>query len=160
MLVRRAFGTLSPVIYTRCRDGHHVLLPYSDMPTPPGCEFQRPITHERCGKPVEREGADSLPAIDKLQAVLTKQENEKLALERHFDMMQTMAGRERVRQSLYDRMISANTSEAEKEFIRIYLDVREEKRAKYHSKFAEYSVYIHARENDLGKRRADEEQNP
>lgn len=158
--VRRAFGTLSPVIYTRCSEGHYVLLPYSDCPTPSGCEFQRPLTAERCSKPVIREGADSLSAIDRLQAELTRQENSKLALERHFDVMQTQAGRDRVRDNLYARLISSDTPEAEKDFIRAYLQLRPELRGKHHAKFAEYSVYIHAREYDLHGRHADDERNP
>lgn len=154
------FGTLSPVIYFRCRQGHHVLAPYSDMPTPPGCEFQRPITSERCGQPCMREGADSLSAIDRLQLILTKQEQEKAALEQHFDIMQTQTGRDRVRDSLYQRLVSSATPEAERDFIRAYLNLREDNRRKHHAKFAAYSVYVHAREFDLGKRQADKEQNP
>lgn len=160
MTIRRAFGTLSPVIFFRCADEHVVLAPYSDFPTPLGCEYQIPIVARRCGKPCERDGADSLAAIDRLQAKLTKQENDKLALERHFDVMQTQAGRDRVQDNLYARMISSETPELEKEFIREYLKLRPELRGKHHAKFAEYSVYIRAREFDLGKRGADEERNP
>lgn len=161
MTIRRAFGTLTPVIYFRCAADHYVLAPYSEFPTPLGCEFQAPITGHRCGKPCEREGADSLAAIDRLQAKLSKQENEKMALEQHFDVMQTQAGRDRVQDSLYQRMISAATPEAEKDFIRAYLNLRPELRGRHHSKFAQYSVYIHAREFDIGnKRQADEERNP
>lgn len=153
-------GTLSPVVYFRCREGHVVLAPYSDYPTPISCEFQRPITGARCCQPCIREGADSLPAIDKLQLALTKQENEKLALEQHFDLMQTQAGRDKVRDSLYAKLVSSATSPMEKDIIREYLKLRPELRGKHHAKWDAAQVYIHAREFDLGKRKEDQENNP
>jgi hypothetical protein len=157
MSLRQAFGTLTPVIFFRCKHDHHVLAPYSECPTPAGCEYQHPLTAVRCGQPCIREGAGTLADIDRLQSQLTSQENEKLMLERQFDVMQISAGQERVRQSLLTRLESAATPEMEKEFIREYLRLRQDLRGKHHAKFAEYSVYIHARENDLGKRGADEE---
>jgi len=158
--MRHKLGSLSPVIYFRCREGHVVLAPYSDYPTPPACEFQRPITGAQCGQPVMRDGADSLPAIDKLQTALTKQENEKLALEQHFDLMQTEAGRKRVGDSLYAKLVSSATSEVEKDIIRAYLQLRPELRGKHHAKWNAAQVYIHAREFDLGKKREDQENAP
>lgn len=152
MSLRHKLGTMSPVIYTRCRLGHVVLLPYSDCPTPTGCEFQYPLTHQPCGQPVMREGADCLPDIDSLQRKLTQQENEKLAVENVYDQMQTENARKEVGDRLYSRLISAATPEMEKDFIRAYLQLRPELRGKHHSKFAAYSVYVHAREYDVGNK--------
>jgi hypothetical protein len=160
MPARHKLGTMSPVIFTRCRLGHVVLLPYTECPTPAGCEFQYPLTHQPCGQPVIREGADTLAAIDALQRKLTDQENEKGNLEQQFDIMQTEAVRQRVRDSLYAKMISAATPEAEKEFIRAYLNLRQELRQKHHQKWNQYVVYINAREFDVGKRGDVGERNP
>ena len=159
-MIRRCFGTLSPVIYFRCERGHIVLAPYSECPTPQGCEYQSPINAIRCNARCGREGAGSLSEIDDLQRKLTDQENEKHTLEQQFDQMQTAPGRQRVQDALYAKLVSSATSEAEKEFIREYLRLRQDLRGKHHAKFASYSVYINAREFDLGKRKADQENNP
>ena len=152
-------GTLTPVIYFLCAEGHAVLAPYSDYDTS-ACEYLHPSTGLRCGLPCHREGADSLPAIDKLQAKLTRQENAKFAFEKALDEAQIEAGRRRVTESLKARLYSAVTPEAEKDFIRAYLELREEKRARHHAKWEAYNVYIHAREHDIGNRRPDEERSP
>lgn len=156
----RKFGTLNPVIFFRCKSGHIVLAPYSECPTPSACEFQAPITSHICGQPCERDGADTLVAIDRLQHSLSSQENQKHSIEQHFDTMQTEPGRQRVHDSLYSRLVSSATPEMEKDFIREYLRLRPELRGKHHAKFAAYSVYVHAREFDIGKRDESKEQNP
>ncbi len=153
-------GTLTPVVYFRCPLGHVILAPYSDCPTPAHCEFTSPVNGIRCASPCEREYADTLAAISKLERALTAQENLKFAAERQFDEAQCEAGRQAVRDRLMQKLWSSHTPESEKDFIREWIKLTDEKRAKHYSKFEQYSVYINAAHYDLGNRRADEERNP
>ena len=56
--------------------------------------------------------------------------------------------RERVRASITARISSAATTEYEKEFLREYIKLREEKRDKYRQKFTCDVAYLEMREND------------
>lgn len=153
-------GTLTPVIYTECAAGHIVLLPYSDCPTPSGCEYLAPVTSQRCGLAVHREGADTLAKIGKLERRLTAQENSKLEAEAVADHNMRGAALQRVRDNLLQKLYSSATPEAERDFIREWLKLSDERRARHEAKYAAYSVYVHAAHYDLGNRRADEERNP
>lgn len=153
-------GTLSPVLYTLCSAGHVVLLPYSDCPTPDGCEYLHPVTSVRCGLPVHREGADTLTAIGRLERRLTAQENAKVFHEREAGADMREAAAERVRANLLAKLASSGTPDAEKDFIREWLKLSDERRARHMSKWEQYCVYIHAAHYDLGNRRADEERSP
>jgi hypothetical protein len=138
------FGTLEPVIYfrnvnspTRPRDWL-LIAPYTDCPTPDG---------------YERDGADSLPAVDRLQKVLEEQE----LAERSADILhdERVFGplRDRIRDNLYAKLISSNTSPLEKDFIRAYLALRIDKRDRHHAKYLEYNTYLNAREMDTPRDR-------
>lgn len=139
------FGTLSPVVYYLRADGHLTIAPYTDAPTPDGSI---------------RMEADSLAAIDRLQAKLNAQCRAEYAAELDADDAATAPGRAKVRDKLYQLLISSATPEAEKDFIRAYLELREEKRARHQSKYAEYVTYLHAREFDLHGRDPNVEKAP
>src|SRR5262249_2128693 len=114
-------GCVAPVIYFRYPSGHLTLAPFSECPTPAGAI---------------REEADTLPQIDRLVDTLRRQEYEAAQNEMHRDMNQ-FAQRERdIRDKLYARMTSNVTTEYEKEFIRLYLQLRDErKRELYRQRF-------------------------
>jgi len=139
-------GTIEPVIYFRFPDGHLMLAPYSDFPTPENAI---------------REGAETLAQVDRLQERLVAQERVEWAREVETDAARFQSRMDEVRDRLYARMTSSSTSEYEKEFIKLYLQLRNEKRAKYQQRWLERTAYLHAREFDIGNRRADvEEFNP
>ena len=139
-------GTIEPVIYFRFPDGHLTLAPYSDFPTPEGAI---------------REGAETLSQVDRLQERLVAQERVEWEREVETDSARFQTRMDEVRDRLYARMTSSSTSEYEKEFIKLYLQLRNEKRAKYQQRWLERTAYLHARQFDIGNRRADvEEFNP
>jgi hypothetical protein len=139
-------GSLSPVIYFQNSYGYVVLAPYSDFPTPRG---------------FERREAGDLPSIDKLTERLTSQERRIAEREHQYECAVEEVISRRVNSLLMSRLVSSSTPEAAKDFIREYLKLRIEKRARYHARFAEYATYhFHAREFDLGDRPADQERTP
>lgn len=131
------------VIYFRYPDGHLTLAPYSECPTPDDAI---------------REEANTLPEIDRLQKQLVQQEYERCEAEAEANESLARAGKQRVYDSLYSKLVSTATTEYERDFIREYLKLREEKRAKYHSRFQLDRAYLWARENDVGKRKHESEE--
>jgi hypothetical protein len=136
-------GCIEPVIYFRHPDDHLTLAPYSDFPTPEGAI---------------REYADTLAAVDRLQATLVAQEKREWEREVQRDAATFGARMDEVRDRLYARMTSSATSEFEREFIRLYLQLRNDKRAVYQQRWLERTAYLWARENDSGSRPVDSEE--
>lgn len=142
-------GSLQPIIfYVNHQDpahpeGYILLAPYSEFPTPAG---------------YSREEAGTLPEVDRLQKRLQEQSRREWEAEYECDEAQWVERCERTRGNLYARLASSATSEWDKEFIRNYLQLREEKRDKYKQRFFERTAYLHAREFDLGDRAADKEE--
>jgi hypothetical protein len=136
-------GCVAPVIYFRYPNGHHVLAPYSACPTPEGSI---------------KEEADTLPAIDKLVDILRRQEYEASQKEMHYDIAQFKQRDQDIRDRIYQRISSNVTTEYEREFLREYLKLRDDrKRELYQQRFMEAQWYLSARENDLGDRDASKE---
>lgn len=137
-------GCIEPVVYyvngtdPAHAPGFHMLAPYSDHPTPEG---------------YRREGADTLAEVDKLEAILQQQEREAMEREVEQDEAQFTLRRQAVRDKLYARMTSSDTSEYEKEFIRNYLQLRNERKPKYRALLEQWQMYMWARHNDIGKGR-------
>lgn len=138
-------GTLSPVIYFLRADGHVILAPYTDAPTPNG--------HIRCE-------AGSLPEIDRLQSKLNTQCRAEFDAEMEADDALVFSGRQKVRDKLYQIMTSSSTSAAERDFIAAYLQLREEKRERVRAKAREYTTFLPAREMDLHGRDPNVERAP
>lgn len=137
-------GTIEPVIYFRYPDGHINLAPYSDFPTPTDAI---------------REEADTLSKVDDLLDILQRQEylrgQEELAAEED----RFAPGRQSIRDRIYARITSGATSPYEKEFLRLYLQLRDvRKRQLYQQRLLEYQMFLWARENDSGSRRVDSEE--
>lgn len=131
-------GCIEPVIYFHYLDGHLTLAPYSDFPTPEGAI---------------REGADTLRDVDILQERLVAQERREWEREVEHDHNAFSGRMEAVRDRLYARMTSSATSEYEKEFIKLYLQLRNDKRAKHQQRWLERTAYLHAREFDTPRGR-------
>lgn len=140
----RAPGKIEPVIYFRCYDpelasphrprGYLLIAPYTACPTPLG--------YEQCA-------AETLAEVDKLEAILVRQEREGWEQELEIEETKFSEARNKIRDNLYARMTSSSTDEWEKEFIRLYLQLRDErKKEKYRQRFLERSAYLWARHND------------
>lgn len=142
-------GTLTPVVYfvahrdPRHPEGYIMLAAYSAQPTPPG---------------YSREYADTLDAVDKLQKRLQEQTRQEFESEREAIEAAGGSVRALIRDRLMAKLASSSTSEHDKDFIRAWLVVREDRRAEFARHFEMRNYVIHARENNLGKRRADSEE--
>lgn len=124
--------------------GWIILAPYTDCPTPRG---------------YDREGADTLAKVDRLEHRLQEQEMAERGADLVHDEKVLGPLRDAVRERLYARMISKATPQFEKDFIGAYLSHRIDRRHKFHAKFAEYQCYLTARHMDTAKgRRVDREQ--
>jgi len=136
-------GTVAPVIYFRYPNGHLTLAPFSDCPVPDGAI---------------KEEADTLTSIDRLVDTLRKQEYDASQREMHYDQAIFASKDKEIRDRIYQRISSSATTEYEKEFLRLYLSLRDErKRTLYRQRFLEAQWYLAARENNLGDRDADKE---
>lgn len=118
--------------------GYVLLAPTSSHPTPEG---------------YSRELARSLPEIDRLQAILVSQERREWERELAADERLMEGRRADVRDRLYARMTSSTTSPYEREFIQLYLQLREDKRARHRQRFLERTAYLTAREMDTPRGR-------
>jgi hypothetical protein len=142
-------GSLSVVIYFKNhRDPAHppgflMLAPYSDFPTPSG---------------YTREAARTLGEIDSLQRTLCEQERRASEQEALHD--EVILGRRyaEVTDRLRQKMVSGATTPYERDFIELYLQLREDKRDKHRQRFMEREMYLHARENDMPKNRDEHEE--
>src|SRR6266446_5634068 len=121
------------VIYFENRDGNLQLPPTDDTPTPPN---------------YQRKEANSLAEVDVLQRRLQQESHERCQREADYNDQMFAAEREDIRSRLTTRLASSMTSQYEKEFIRGYLQLREEKRAEYRKRFACDTAYLEMREND------------
>jgi hypothetical protein len=136
-------GTVAPLVYFRYPNGHLTLAPFTDCPTPDGAI---------------REEVDTLISIDKVVDILRRQEADAAQREMRYDMALTKQREQEIRDRIYQRISSSATTEYEREFLRLYVQLRDErKRELYRQRFMEAQWYLHARENDLGDREADKE---
>lgn len=133
MSVRTKLGYLDPIVYFVNREGTIQLPPTSDIPTPRG---------------FDRREADTLAAVDDLQRRLQDQESREWELGMQKDDAALAASREAIRSRLTQRMISSSTTPYERDFIQSYLQVREDRRAHYRSRFEMDQCFFEAREMD------------
>ena len=121
------------LIYFRNAAGDISLPPTDDTPCPPD--------YMRCE-------ANTLTEVDALQRELQSATYRRSQLELIRDEQAFATARERVRSDLTARIASSATSEYEREFIRLYLQLREDKRAAYRARFECDRAYLEMREND------------
>lgn len=134
----RAPGLIEPIVYFRNADGHAVLAAYSDQPTPEGWM---------------REEATTLPAARALEKRLQEQDRREAEREGIRDTLATAYRRQAIRDKLYQRIKSSSASEYEKEFLRCYIQLSDEKAAKYEQRWLERTSYLHALHFDTPKDR-------
>ena len=121
------------LVYFESADGRIALPPDDSTPCPPG---------------YDRREANSLAEVDRLQSRLQQESRERCEREAQHDEETFAAAREKVRSDLTTRLASAAISDYEKEFIRLYLQLRIDKRDKYRQRFACDTAYLEMREND------------
>lgn len=146
-------GTIPPVIYfvnhtnSRHPVGYLELATYSAEPTPDG---------------FSREEAGTLREAYALQTRLQEQAYQERRAEYEMDQARWAERKQRVRDSLMRTLASSSTSEYEKEFIRLYLQLRDgEKRKKYESLWLQRTSFLWALEMDShGRDPASEEFDP
>jgi hypothetical protein len=146
-------GTLDPIIYFENAKGEIVL--------PPTSADARHWYESSQGGPSYRErgfelrGAETLAEVDALQARLVAQDratNERALAQ---DDAQRRQAWYAIAERLRARMCSSSTSPYEREFIELYLKLREEKRDKHRQRFLERISYLWAREMDSGSKATD-----
>src|SRR5580704_17495477 len=115
------------------RNGDILLPPDDETPCPRDCLLRE---------------ANTLAEVDRLQRRLQQQTYERCQRELLRDEDAFAEARERVRSDLTTKLASAATSEYEREFLRAYIQLREEKRDKYRQRFACDVAYLEMREND------------
>lgn len=129
----RARGLIESVIYFVNASGHILLAPYSEMATPDG---------------YRRESANTLADVDKLQILLVTQARREWEREALHEEEVFGKRLDEVRDRLYARMTSNSTPVFEKDFLKLYLQLRIDKREKHRQRFREREAYLWAREND------------
>jgi hypothetical protein len=147
-MIDQKLGSLSPIVYFENARGEIVL--------PPSASEARLFyegVRDASGKTYRDWGfewreADSLAKVDDLQNRLVEQDRRQAEGAAERDERRFAAGWARVRDNLYSRMISSSTSEYEKEFIRLYLELREDKRARHRQRWLERTSYLWCREMD------------
>jgi hypothetical protein len=119
--------------YFERRDGTILLPPSDDIPCPADC--------------IDRE-ANTLAEVDALQRRLQQATYARCQRELIADEQAFAIARSEVASRLSARMASSATTPYEKDFLREYVKLREEKRDKYRARFACDRAYLELREND------------
>jgi hypothetical protein len=114
-------------------DGTVLLPPTDDTQCPPDC--------------IARE-ANSLAEVDALQRRLQAATYARCQRELEADESAFAAVRSEVASRLSQRMASAATTQYEKDFLREYVKLREEKRDRYRQRFTCDRAFLEMREND------------
>jgi hypothetical protein len=144
----RALGSLNPVIYFENAAGH-LLLPPEEIGQGPA-EAHRLYDQRYRSQGYQWREAGTLNDVQRLQKRLTDQE---MRLREHQAEVDENA-REQVHREtaarLRARMTSADCKPFERDFIRYWLEMQEEKRTKYTQRWREYNDYIWALEQDSG----------
>jgi hypothetical protein len=145
---------IEPVVYFICYDsdrtnpprpkGYLLIAPYTDCPAPSG---------------YERREARYLHEAYDLERRLVRQERDGWEQEAELESQRFSDRQAVIRDRLYQRMISSSTDVYEQEFIRAWLQLKDEqKRERYAQRLGERQMYLHALHFDTPKgRRVDEE---
>jgi|SRR6266478_3620497 len=134
-------GSASTVIYfTNHKDPTHaegtiILAPYSAFPTPEGWS---------------RHEADDLASVRRLEDRLNDQETRRLEAQYHRSEATLKNLRQKVRDQLMAKLLSSETSEYDRDFIKEWIRLRDEKkRAKYQAAFEHRAIFLHQLHNDI-----------
>ena len=115
-----------------------------DIQLPPNDETYFTV----CPPGYDRFEANTLDEVDRLQKELQAATYRRCQQEQMRDEVAFQESRKRVVDSLNAKLASAATTEYEKEFIRLYIQLRDEKREAYKKRFACDTAYLELREND------------
>jgi hypothetical protein len=107
-----------------------------------------PSDDTRCPEGYQRCEANTLAEVDALQKRLQAATYARCQQERMRDEVAFAESRQRVIDNIHSRIASAATTQYEKDFLREYIKLREEKREKYRQRFACDTAYLELREND------------
>lgn len=122
-----AMGQLNPVVYFINSSG--------DIALPPSTEEALKLKDRMSRRGYELREAGTLAEIDSLQKTMQEQEHARRLLEFGRTESSLAEARRIIRDRLIARMTSSSTSPYERDFIRAYLQLREEKREKWRNRF-------------------------
>lgn len=150
----RALGTLNPIHYLQNANGHLILVPVEQKES--GLADARRV-YELKFKPqgYEWKEAGTLKEVQILQKRLVEQEQRILDGQGQADVNRRQRLHAEVAASLRQRMMSSSCSAYERDFIELWLNMREEKQDQYTQRFTERNMYIHALEFDSSSKPED-----
>ena len=120
--------------------GYILMSPYTGCPSPEG---------------YREEYADNLPAVRRLEKILQRQEQVKCQSEWEKNESLIGPGQQAVRDRMYARMISGRTSPYERDYIKAWFQLKDEKKKeKYEAIYEQQQAYLHALHFDTPKGRA------
>lgn len=102
----------------------------------------------REGEKYDRREANTLEEVDRLQRTLQQQTYEEGHANWERDEERCAAARQKVIDSLRAKLASSATTPYERDFIQLYIQLREEKRASYRSRFVCDRAFLEMREMD------------
>lgn len=135
---RNAKGTFNPVVYFEDAKGHMVL--------PGNAEEES----KRGWDGYVRKTAANLAEVDVLQKRLEDQERREMQMQLEHDQKMFSGRRELVRDSLLKTMTRHTTKPYERDFIRQYLDISDQRKRKFYQGHNRINAYFTAREYDDG----------
>jgi hypothetical protein len=142
-------GRVEPIVDFASRDGEVVLPPTTEDARWLYRTYYQNRGWEWCE-------ASTLAEVDALQDRLVSLEKDKMDREMEHDEKLLAPKREEIRSNLSQRMISAKTGEWEKEFIRLYMQLRDEKKKEaYRQRYLERTSYLWIREMDANTKATD-----
>ena len=138
---RNARGTFTPVVYFENASGHLIL--------PSSANDEK---HRGWNGYVRRE-TGTLAGVDELQKRLEGQERREMQMRLEHDERIFAARRQKVRDTLLATMTRSTTKPFERDFIRDYLGIADERKRKFYQKHNNINAYFMAREYDDGGNR-------
>ena len=138
----RAIGTLSPAIYFENSSGH-ILLPPVDVED--GLSETRRLYDVRFkSQGYEWREADTWPALQRLQKRLVEQEERILQRQGQADYERRERRHKEINSRLAQRMASGSTDPWERDFIRLWMELRADKQEEFTKRYTERNMYLWA----------------
>jgi hypothetical protein len=131
---------------------------YADPARPRGYLILAPYSNARCPRGYEREFADTLSAVDRLQFTLLSQEKQEWEREQLHDESLIAERQRAVVDRLRAKMVSSSTTPYERDFIAAYLQLRVEKRKEYRQIFEQRIAYLSVLAHETPKGRKPNEE--
>lgn len=148
MKIRRALGTLDPIIYFENQSGHIVLPPIEKGKGP---ALARMIYEKRFAKlGFMWKEAGTWAEVTKLQDRLVEQEQKHAAEVRDMQMARYDIAQARIAENMRLRMTGGQCSNYERDFCRYFLKMRGDKRDHYEKVWDQRNNYLWAVEMDSG----------